>query len=453
MFDVAVVGGGVVGCAVARRFTLQGARVLLLEKAPDILAGASKGNSAILHTGFDAPAGSVELACMQAGYREYLEIREKLGLPLLESGAIVAAWSAEQAAKLPGILAAAHANGVTDVRALSRAEIFSREPEMSEAVLGGVLVPGEYLIDPWSAPLVYLLQALENGAEVRRNTEVLSGTFDRSWRLETSTGPVEARSVINCAGLFGDLLDERLLGTSAFTIKPRKGQFVVFDKAAARLLSTILLPVPEERTKGIVLTPTVFGNLLVGPTAEEQDSRDRAGTGETTLRMLVARAADMLPALRGMPVTAIYAGLRPATEEKKYRVRHEPAQNYIVLGGIRSTGLTAALGLAQHAWELYAGIHNPVPAPVWPQAPRLAEHCPRDWQQPGYGEIICHCELVTRREIEAALAGPLPAQDWGGLKRRTRAGMGRCQGFYCNAALAALTAGRLTPPLAETVHD
>ncbi len=443
MFDVAVVGGGVVGCAVARRFTLQGARVLLLEKGADILSGASKGNSAILHTGFDAPAGSLELACMQVGYREYLQIHEKLGLPLLKSSAIVAAWSEEQFAKLAGIEAAAHANGVVDVRAISRAEILAREPALSGAVLGGVLVPGEYLIDPWSAPMAYLLQALENGAEVRRNTEVLSGSFDGTWRLQTSTGEVQARAVINCAGLFGDVLEERLLGTHGFTIKPRKGQFVVFDKVASRLLSAILLPVPEERTKGIVLTPTVFGNLLVGPTAEEQESRERADTDSETLRMLVDKAVEMLPALRDMPVTAIYAGIRPATEEKNYRVRHVAAQKYIVLGGIRSTGLTAALGLAQHAWGLYGGTHTEVATPVWPQAPRLAEHCARDWRDAGYGEIICHCELVTKREIEAALAGPLPAQDWGGLKRRTRAGMGRCQGFYCNAALAALCAGRL----------
>lgn len=453
MFDVAVVGGGVVGCAVARRFTLQGARVLLLEKGADILSGASKGNSAILHTGFDAPAGSLELACMQAGYREYMDIRERLGLPLLESGAILAAWTEAQAQKLPGIVAAAAQNGVADVRALSRAEILAREPALAPGLLGGVLVPGEHLIDPWSAPLAYLLQALENGAEVRRNTEVLAGSFDGAWRLETGTGEVRAKTVINCAGLYGDVVEERLTGAKKFTIKPRKGQFVVFDKAAAKFLRSILLPVPEERTKGIVLTPTVFGNLLVGPTAEEQDSRERAATDAATLRMLVEKAVAMLPALRGMPVTAIYAGIRPATEEKTYRVRHDAGQKYIVLGGIRSTGLTAALGLAQHAWALYGGAHEAVAEPVWPQAPRLAEHCARDWQEPGHGGIICHCEMVTKREIEAALAGPLPAQDWGGLKRRTRAGMGRCQGFYCNASLAALTAGRLAPGLAEAQHD
>ncbi len=453
MFDVAVVGGGVVGCAVARRFTLQGARVVLLEKGADILSGASKGNSAILHTGFDAPPGSLELACMQAGYTEYLEIRDRLRLPLLESGAIVCAWSEEELAKLPGILAQAHGNGVAAARMVTPGEILAREPNLSARVLGGVLVPGEHLIDPWSAPLAYVLQALANGAEVRRNTEVTGGAFaGGAWRLETSAGPVACGTVINCAGLFGDTLEALLTGAADFTIKPRKGQFVVFDKAAARLLRSIILPVPTERTKGIVVTPTVFGNVLVGPTAEEQDSRTDAGTDEATLRMLAEKGAEILPGLAGMGITAIYAGIRPATERKEYRVRQAPG--YIALGGIRSTGLTAALGLAQHAWGLYAGAQQPVANPIWPQVPVLAEHGARDWQSPGYGEVICHCEMATSREIEAALRGPLPAGDYGGLKRRTRAGMGRCQGFYCSARLAELSAGCFAAPLAVGgAHD
>ncbi len=452
MFDIAVVGAGVVGCAVARRLALMGARVVLLEQGPDILSGASKGNSAILHTGFDAPAASLELACMQAGRAEYLEIREHFGLPLLETGAIVAAWSDDEQAKLPAIAAQANANGVTDVALLDRAALLARVPTLSPHVKAGLLVPGEHLIDPWSAPLAYVLQAQALGATVHRRTQVTAARFDgAAWQLETTTGPFRATTLINAAGLFGDHLETLALGETSFTIHPRKGQFVVFDKAAAKLLSTILLPVPLERTKGIVLTPTIFGNLLVGPTADEQDSRTNAGTDQASLQALIARAHALIPALAHMPVTALYAGIRPATERKEYRLRHEPARHYIGLNGIRSTGLTAALGLAQHAASLYQTPHTPIAAPPWPQAPKLAEHLPRDHHQPGYGEIICHCELVTQREIEAALTGPLPATDLGGLKRRTRATMGRCQGFYCLAHLAALTAGRLDPPL-ETPH-
>ncbi|MFZ5790847.1 MAG: NAD(P)/FAD-dependent oxidoreductase [Pseudomonadota bacterium] len=441
-FDVAVIGGGVVGCAAARRFALEGARTVLIERAPDILAGASKGNSALLHTGFDATPGSLELVCVRAGYAEYLESRERLGLPLLEAGAAVVAWTEEELARLDGIVEQAHRNGVMDVHRIDRAELLAREPQLSPAALGAVLVPGEHVIDPWSAPLAYLTQAVENGAEALFSCPVERGEFDgASWSLATPRGRIEASVVVNCAGLWGDLLDRALLGVEDFTIRPRKGQFVVFDKAAAKLLRTILLPVPSERTKGVVLARTVFGNLLVGPTAEEQEDRERAATDGPTLARLVEHARRLVPALAGMPVTAAYAGLRPATESKDYRIVARPERNWITVGGIRSTGLTAALGIARHVWSLYEGLerrHEPLRHPVWPRLPNLAEHAPRDHQSPGYGEIVCHCELVTRREIEAALGGSLPAGDLGGLKRRTRAMMGRCQGFYCAARVAAI---------------
>jgi glycerol-3-phosphate dehydrogenase len=175
-----------------------------------------------------------------------------------------------------------------------------------------------------------------------------------------------------------------------------------------------------------------------------------------TLRSLVTRAYAILPALQDIPITAVYAGLRPATEHKGYQVWLNQERQWITVGGIRSTGLTSALGLARHVYGLYTGggaRHTPIAQPAWPQTPNLAESSPRDWERPGYGEIVCHCEMVTLREIEAALAGPLPARDFGGLKRRTRACMGRCQGFYCAGRLAALTEGHFDEPLAvEHTH-
>jgi glycerol-3-phosphate dehydrogenase len=454
VYDVVVVGGGVVGCAMARRFTLEGAKVLLLEKGADILSGASKGNSAILHTGFDAPLASTELQCMQAGYAEYLQIYQKLNLPLLRTGAMVVAWSPEDLAKLDGILQQAHANGVLDARRIEAAEIRAREPNLSAKALGAVEVPGEFLIDPWSAPLAYLSQAMLAGAQVRMHTEVLAGYFDgRRWALRTTQGDVITNSVINCAGLYGDQLEERLLGEASFSIHPRKGQFVVFDKASAKLLKNIVLPVPNERTKGIVLTRTIFGNLLVGPTAEEQDDRVHADLDHYTLQQLIDAAVERIPGLAHMPVTATYAGLRPASDKKEYRIRRVPERNWITVGGIRSTGLTAALGIAQHVYGLYEGQHQRIPEAAWqwPQQPNLAEHLPRDYQKPGYGEIVCHCEMVTRRELDAALNSLLPPGDLGGLKRRTRACMGRCQGFYCGAEVAQISADRLAVPLATGV--
>lgn len=454
IYDAVVIGGGVVGCAVLRRLALDGHKVLLLEKEPDILAGASKGNSGILHTGFDAPHGSLELSLVQAGYREYRRIAPKLNLPLLETGAMVMAWNEEERTRLDAIEDLARSNGVDDVRRLTQAEILAREPGLSGRAIAALLVPGEHVIDPWSAPLAYIVQAMANGAEVRRGTEVTGGSFDgASWRLDTPHGPVRTRAVVNCAGLYGDIVQGRLTGSSPFEITPRKGQFVVFDKPAAALLSSIILPIPNERTKGALLTRTAFGNLLVGPTAEDQRDRSRAGVDSATLAGLIDYAAGILPGLRDVSVTATYAGLRPATGSKEYQISHDPQCRLVVVGGIRSTGLTSALGIAAYVADLLGaeGDVDDEARHLWPAVPVLAEHGERDWAAPGADEIVCHCELVTRREIEAALEGPLPARDAGGLKRRTRAGMGRCQGFYCGGRIAGLTAGRLAVPMATAM--
>jgi glycerol-3-phosphate dehydrogenase len=451
-FDVAVIGAGVVGCALARAFTLAGARVVVLEKAADVLDGASKGNSAILHTGFDAPEGSLELACIREGYALYHDIRERLGLPLLRAGAMVLAWNDAEVAGLPALMTQAVANGVTDVQPLTGAQARALEPELSDAVRGGFRVPGEHLIDPWSAAHGYLLQALANGAVLLRQAEVLSGQRDgAAWHLDTTAGEVGADLVINAAGLWGDVVDQRVTGQSWFTIKPRKGQFVVFDKTAAALAGHILLPVPTKITKGIVVCRTAFGNLLVGPTAEEQDDRNHATVDKATLQALISRGVEILPALAGHEVTAVYAGLRPATEEKHYRIRTDLADGYICVGGIRSTGLSAALGIAAHVVRLAGRREQPLVGPVWPEVPNISVQGARDWQKPGNGGIVCHCELVTRREIEAALTGPMAAGSLAGLKRRTRATLGRCQGFYCSADLARLTEGRLAEPMLGSV--
>lgn len=450
--DVAIIGGGVVGCAVARRMALEGASVVLIEKASDILDGASKGNSAILHTGFDAPVDSLEAECVKKGHAEYLTIRDDLNLPLLKTGALVTAWTEEQEGKLAGIHAKAHDNGVGDLSLLSKSEILTREPKLHHSVRAALAVPREYVIDPWSAPLAYLLQAIENGGQAIFNAEVTDGDYDGTdWILKTGRGQVRTRYVVNCAGLYGDVLDNAVLGASEFTIKPRKGQFVVFDKAASKLLRSIVLPVPSERTKGIVLFPTIFGNIIVGPTAEEQESRSDASVDKKILNTLMQQGVRMLPELANIPVTATYAGIRSATERKEYRIVGDPARNWITLGGIRSTGLTAALGIAGHVHHLLSNQgadFNPIVTPVIPRVPNLAEHLPRDCNTRGYGEIVCHCEMVTEREINSALQSKMPAGSLSGLKRRTRATMGRCQGFYCSARLAELTKGKFTEPLA-----
>jgi glycerol-3-phosphate dehydrogenase len=453
LYDVAIVGAGVVGCAVARRFALAGAKVILIEKGADILSGASKANSAILHTGFDAPPNSLELELIRCGRQEYLEIHESLGLSLVTTGAFLCAWNGSEAEKLDAIAEQGRENGISGLCLLTAAQALADMPSLSNHVVAALRVDGEHVIDPWSAPLAYLTQAVKLGAMFMRSAELLSSRFDGRWKLETSLGMIDASAVINAAGLYGDVVDQRLGFEPEFNIRPRKGQFVVLDKAAFQHVPRIVLPVPTEITKGIVVCPTAFGNVLVGPTAEEQDDRVRATVETEMLRALLKRGAEIVPALAHIPVTAVYAGLRPASDSKAYRVFTRPEKRAITLGGIRSTGLTSSLGLAQHALKLYGEFGKQFEPPSTipsVNVPNLTETRERDWQRADHGEIICHCELVTKREIEAALTAEVPAGDFGGLRRRTRAGMGRCQGFYCNARVAEMTKGKLATSLAVT---
>ena len=450
-YDVCIVGAGVVGCALALHLTLEGRRVVVLERGADLLSGASKANSAILHTGFDAPEGSLEADLVARGHAAYLRIADRYGLSVMKTGALVVAWSEAEAARLGTLRAQAVANGVADAAMLDADTVARMEPNLAPSQHGALHVPREYVIDPWSPFHLFADEASRLGATFLFDAEVTGGSFDgTAWTLTHGAGRTRAAQVVNCAGLFGDRLEAACLGDSHFTIRPRKGQFVVFDKAASDLVGHVILPVPSATTKGVVITRTAFGNVLVGPTAEEQEDRTRATTDAATLRSLIETADAIVPGLGRIPVTATYAGLRPASDEKAYRIRHLPDRNWLTLGGIRSTGMTASLGLAEHAAGLLGGSemlaeHAPVHRPH-----HLTETAPRDWQDPGYGEIVCHCEMVTRREIEAALAAPVPPRSFAGLKRRTRACMGRCQGFNCLARLAEITDGRLAHPLPGT---
>jgi glycerol-3-phosphate dehydrogenase len=444
-FDVAIVGAGVVGCAIARSFAIRGWSTLVLEKANDILEGASKGNSAILHNGYDEAPDSVERQMVRAGCDIYRRIHERMNLPLVETGAIVVAWTADEAARLKDIADLAHRNGIPDTAIICAEELREREPHLSPAAKGGLVVPGEAIVDPWSAPLAYVRQALMHGAQLATGAAVhAAARRPDGWRLVTAAGEFAAKLVVNAAGLFADHLEQLRGVPGGFTIRPRKGQFLVFDKPARHLVDSIILRVPTERTKGVLIVPTVFGNLLLGPTAEDQEDRTHAPCEERVLRKMFSDGVAMLPGLGDQTVTATYAGLRPATEHRDYVLSVDADARWITVAGIRSTGLSSALGVGEWAAENGSRLlGGPCPAPPdddldWPWMPGLSESLPRAYEEPGRSPIVCHCEWVTEAEIRAAAGGPVPAGTLGGLKRRTRAMMGRCQGFGCAAAVRSL---------------
>jgi glycerol-3-phosphate dehydrogenase len=448
--DVAIVGGGVVGCAIARELTGFELRVTLLEAGPDVGAGTSKASTALLHTGFDAKPGTLEARLVARGYELLGVYAERVGIPVERTGALLVAWNDDQLAELPGILENARVNGSGDLRELGVEELYRREPHLGPGARGGIEVPGEGLICPFTTPLAYATEAVLAGCDLRRSTPVTSVARleGGGFRLVTPGGGLTCRYLVNAAGLRSDELD-RMLGHDRFTVIPRRGELIVFDKLARPLVSHILLAVPTKVTKGVLVAPTVFGNVMLGPTAEDVERKDDTDSTRRGVDYLRSEGARIMPELLEHEVTAVYAGLRAATEHADYQLSVHAPDGYACVGGIRSTGLSASMAIAEHVREELGAAGLPLEPragePPELRMPNIGEAGERAHlrgeliaRDPDYGRIVCFCERVTRGELRDALEGPLPAVDLDGLRRRTRAHMGRCQGFFCGAELAAL---------------
>ncbi|MGH4030269.1 FAD-dependent oxidoreductase [Actinomycetota bacterium Odt1-20B] len=462
-YDVVVIGAGVVGAALARELARHPLRTALLDASDDIGAGTSKANTAILHTGFDAVPGSLESRLVREGQQLLAAYAAETGIPVEPVGALLVAWTDDQLAALPALLAKAERNGYTEARILDPAEVYAREPHLGPGALGGLHVPGESIICPWTTPLAYATQAVRAGVDLHLNAPVTAvdpggsggsgrpGGLGGPHTLTTPRGKIRARYLVNAAGLHADTVD-RLLGHDDFTVRPRRGQLIVFDKFARDLVRHILLPVPTALGKGVLVAPTVYGNVLLGPTAEDLDDKTATESTPDGLDSLLDKGRHLLPALLDEEVTTVYAGLRAATEHEDYRIRSHEGERYVTVGGIRSTGLTASMAIARHVMDLLAeaGLEVADRPEELPRVhmPNLGEAGPRPYQRadliasdPAYGSVVCHCERVTRGEIRDALASTVPPVSVEGLRRRTRARGGRCQGFYCGARVRELVEG------------
>ncbi|MFE7463169.1 NAD(P)/FAD-dependent oxidoreductase [Streptomyces sp. NPDC057499] len=448
VYDVTVIGAGVVGTAIARELARHPLRTALLDASDDIATGTSKANTAILHTGFDAVPGTLEARLVREGQHRLRAYAAESGIPVERVGALLVAWDDEQLAALPALLAKAERNEYHEARLLDGEELRTREPRLGPGALGALEIPDESIICPWTTPLAYATQAVRAGVHLHLNCRVSAiDDGDGLHTLTTSRGTLRTRHLINAAGLHADEVD-RLLGHTEFTVTPRRGQLLVFDKLARDLVRHILLPVPTAAGKGVLVAPTVFGNVLLGPTAEDIDDKTATGSTADALALLREKGRRILPDLLDEEVTAVYAGLRAATGQEDYRIRCRPDERHITVGGIRSTGLTASMAIAAHVMELLgeSGLDLGEPAELPPVTlPNLGESFPRPYQDatliardPAYGTLVCHCERVSAGEIRDALKSTVPPGSPDGLRRRTRAGNGRCQGFYCGATVRAL---------------
>ncbi|MBA6440678.1 NAD(P)/FAD-dependent oxidoreductase [Streptomyces sp. GMR22] len=449
VFDVVVIGGGIVGAAIARELSGCDVSVALLEARDDVGDGTSKANTAILHTGFDAKPGTLESRLVARGYHLLSAYAKATGIPVEHTGAVLVAWNGEELRALPGLKQKAEANGYEHCRIVDADEVYRVLPDLGDGVLGGLTVPDESIICTWTTNLALATDAQQRGTTILLQhavTGVAEGP--ESTTLHTSSGDVRARWVVNAAGLGADHVD-RLFGHDRFTVTPRRGELFVFDKLARPMVDKIVLPVPTSRGKGVLISPTIYGNVMLGPTAEDLTDRTDTATSEDGFDFLLRKGEGLMPRLLAEEITASYAGLRAAIDHPDYLIEATPQQRYLLVGGIRSTGLTAGIAIAEHVRTLLeeAGLtlrsRGDLPEP--PRMPNIGEAAQRPYQDadliardPAYGTIVCFCERVTEGEIRDACHAPLPAHGLEGLRRRTRAMNGRCQGFFCGAAVTAL---------------
>ncbi len=449
-YDVAIIGAGDVGAAVARELARYELRLVLLDQG-DVGAGTSKANTALLHAGFDAKPGSHEARLLPRGHDLLLRYAAEVGIPVERTGALLVAWDEQQLARLPEIERNARECGYDRLGSVAADELYRREPALGPGALGALEIPDEFIICPWTPPLAFATQAVLAGVDLRRGARVTGLVRGlRRWELQTERAALSARWVINTAGLRSDEI-HRLAGLDGFTVTPRRGELIVFDKLSRPLVNHILLPVPTAKTKGVLISPTVFGNVLLGPTADDVESKDDTSSTPDGIARLLEQGRRLMPELLDHEVTAIYAGLRAATEHSDYRLEVDGELGYACAGGIRSTGLSSSMAIAEWLRDALAdaGVElreRPAGLPAI-RMPNLGEASVRPYQDaariardPAYGEIVCFCERVSKGEIRDAVRSPIPPRDLDGLRRRTRALMGRCQGFFCGAHLDALLA-------------
>ena len=445
LFDVAIIGAGAVGAAIARELSRYVLKTVLLEANSDVGMGTSKASTAIWHTGFDAKPGSLEATLMHRSYKLMEAYMPEAGIPFERIGGLLIAWNQDQLDTLPQLFEKAQQNGVTDVRLLGANEVYEMEPHLGPGALGGMFVPGEGILCTFTVPLACATQAAVNGVVLKLNFRVRSiVTEDKFHILASEHEVVRARWVINAAGLFSDVINV-FLGYQNFKVTPRRGELIVYDKLARSLVNHVLLPVPSAITKGVLISPTVYGNVLLGPTAEDLPDKTATNTSANGLQSLLEKGEKILPQLLEEEVTATYAGLRAATEHSDYQISLHAQQKYICVGGIRSTGISAALGIAEYTAELLqkGGVSlTRKPEFKTVSMPNIGEAFPRPYQNaewidknPDYGRIICHCERVSLGELNDAICAGIPAGTLDALRRRTRALQGRCQGFNCHASL------------------
>lgn len=458
-YDVAVIGAGVIGSLIARELSRYNIKIALVEKCSDMAMGTSKANSAIVHAGFDAKPGTLKAKLNVKGTELMPELCKTLFVPFKPVGSLVVAFSDEEMATIKELLERGVKNGVPGLEIYDQAKLREEEPAISEEAKGALWAPSAGIVCPYELTIAAAENAVMNGVEFIRNFEVKKIDFNGG-EFTVSNGETEfsAKYVINAAGVFCDEI-AALIGDNSIHTVPRKGEYMLCDKSIGYLAKHTIFQCPSKMGKGILVTPTIDGNLLLGPSAIDIDDKTDVATSADTLSDILEIAKKSVPCLNTREVITSFAGLRAHCDRDDFIIEpSEKNEQFINVAGIESPGLSSAPAIAVYVKDmLLEKLEAEEKADFIPsrKEPVRFRHMSNEERKalieknPAYGRIICRCETITEGEILDAIHAPAGARDVDGVKRRTRAGMGRCQGGFCGSKVVEILARELGVELNE----
>lgn len=452
MFDVAIVGGGACGCSLLYELSRYQVNAVLLEKENDVSVGTTKANSAIVHAGYDPVPGTLMARYNVEGNRMLEQLCGDLDILYKKIGSLVVGFSQEDRKTLELLYRRGVANGVPDLRMVEREELHQMEPALSKQALFALWAPSAAIINPWELAIAQAEAAVQGGAQVLLDTEVIGiEKKDGAFVIQTGKGPVSARFVINAAGVQADRI-AAMVGDNSFQILPNRGEYFLLDTVQGKLVSRVIFQCPTKLGKGVLVSPTVHGNLIVGPNSQDVDAADTETT-QAGLQHVRAAALKSVPAINFRDTIRNFAGVRAISTQEDFIVGPSAAcDGFFNIAGIKSPGLTSSPAIARDMAEMlhHAGLQltpNPDFVPhrrvTRFQSLSAKERGEAIRRNPLYGTIVCRCETVTEGEIVDAMHRPLAPRSVDGIKRRCTPGMGRCQGSFCGPRVQAIIAREL----------
>lgn len=443
MYDVIVAGAGVIGGMLARELTRYRLSVCLLDKENDVACGASKANSGIVHGGYDPEPGTLKAKMNTEGVEKLFQTAAELHVPCVRNGSMIVAFSAEEDETVKALFARGQANGIGGLSVISGDEARAIEPALSPAVTSALLVPNAGIVCPYQLTIAAVGNAMDNGADLKLNFEITAVSRENDGFTVTAADGQTVRGCyfVNCAGGYADKV-AALAGDAFFTIVPRAGEYMLLDRTEGDRVRHTIFQVPTKEGKGILVTPTADGNLLTGPTATHVESAESTETTPMGLETVGRLAQKSVPSVNFRQVITSFSGVRASVAGGDFII--EPSKKVpglLHVAAIDSPGLTSCVAIAEYAVTLLSGMGLATEKNPAFNGERADTHAFRHMndeernayiqEHPDYGKIICRCETVTEGEIRDALRRNPPAADIDGVKRRTRAGMGRCQGGFC----------------------